>query len=152
MATHVKLWKSLKEHWKFKALLKRWGSDDNNTSTEEGVSPLKHVGALTRLVKLNTMETSHKEFAKFISKLMSLMTNQWVDSFSSDWQMSVKMISKIRSLTWGGGGGGGGLYNETRNHFSAWCSLVSITIISIPCDVSGSSRSYLRLWGISERK
>ena len=52
VATHVKLWKSLKEHDVFIAYLKRLGSDDNNTSTADGVSPLKHVGPISKFDKL----------------------------------------------------------------------------------------------------
>ena len=39
VATHVKLWKSLKEHDVFIAHIKRLGSDYNNTSTADGYLP-----------------------------------------------------------------------------------------------------------------
>ena len=48
VATHVKLRRSLKEHDVLIADLKRLGSDDNNTSTADGVSPLKHVEPITK--------------------------------------------------------------------------------------------------------
>ena len=55
VATHVRLWKSLREHVEFNGVLKRLGSVDNNTSIEEGLSPLKQVGPSTGLDKLYTI-------------------------------------------------------------------------------------------------
>ena len=77
VATHVKLWKSLKEHDVFIADLKRLGPDDNKTSTADGVSPLKHVGPITKFDKLYKTHKSHNTLPELISKFVSPMMNQW---------------------------------------------------------------------------
>ena len=102
VATHVKLWKSLTEHDVFIAHLKRLGSDDNNTSTAEGLSPLKHVGPRTKFDKLYKTHKSLNVLLELISKFISPMINQWEDSLCNDWHKSENTISKSLSFTLGG--------------------------------------------------
>ena len=73
VATHVKLWKSLKEHDVFIADLKRLGSDDNKTSTADGVSPLKHVGPITKFDKLYKTHKSHNTLPELQSIRLTLI-------------------------------------------------------------------------------
>ena len=83
VATHIKLWKSLKEHGVFIADLKRLGSDDNNTSTADGVSPLKHVGTITKFDKLYKTHKSHNTLPELIS--VSVLPLSWKVSHIKLW-------------------------------------------------------------------
>ena len=102
VATHVKVWKSLKEHDVFIAHLKRLCSDDNNTSTADGLSPLKHVGPTTKLDKLYKTHKSLNVLLELISKFISPMINQWEDSLCNDCHKSDNTIPKSLSFTLGG--------------------------------------------------
>ena len=95
VATHVKLWRSLKEHDVFIAYLKRLGSDDNNISTGDGVSPLKHVGPITKFDTLYKTHKSRNTLPELISKFVSPMMNQWEDSFCNVWHKSEKTIPNV---------------------------------------------------------
>ena len=82
--------------------LKRLGSDDNNTSTADGLSPLKHVGPTTKFDKLYKTHKSLNVLLEIISKFISPMINQWEDSLCNDWHKSENTISKCLSFTLGG--------------------------------------------------
>ena len=98
VATHVKLWKSLKEHDVFIADLKRLGSDDSNTSTTDGVSPLKHVGPITKFDKLYKTHESHNTYS-YQNLHHPWWMDQWEDSLCDVWHKSEKTISKCLSFT-----------------------------------------------------
>ena len=93
VVTHVKLWKSLKEHDVFIADLKRFGSDDNNTSS--GVSPLKHVGPITTFDKLYNTHKSHNTLPELVSKFVSTMINQWENSLCN---LDISQRKKIQGV------------------------------------------------------
>ena len=76
VATHVALWNSLNEHDVFIAHLKRLGSDDNYTSTRDGLSPLKHVGPTIKLNILYKTLRSLNVLSELISKYVLSVMNQ----------------------------------------------------------------------------
>ena len=93
--------KITEEIWRIQWFLNRLGSVNNRTSKEGGLSHLKHVGPSTILDKLYTTQRSANVFSQFMSKFVSPMRNQCGDSFSQDWQISVRTLSKNLFVTLG---------------------------------------------------
>ena len=137
-------WKSLRPVSKFSVSHIRLWVSVNMTSIRDGCSPLKHVGSFITLERsLSSIEFENNVGGcnRFI--LMSPMTFVDLKTFCWVFKVFTRMLIRTSSVNFGGS------YIPIKSHFSLRI-ITSIIIFSIPM-FTWFSRSFLRLWGRSER-